>query len=129
MMMTRLASVAKKPKSSELLAIPSRAFSHWKECPNSNWGLGMSEIKEIKDLVTKFNQDLNLITNRDKKGKATADCEITHTIVQDLIYTLSDYHSLAKNQVAQVEAKLLSNSLKRDPFFHCVSWKELFKDH
>ena len=121
MMMTCLALVAKKPKSSGLLAIPSRAFYHWRECPNSNWGLGMSEIEELKKLVSKFNQDMRLITNRNKKGKATADCETTHTIVQDLIYTLSDYNYKAKDQVAQAEAKLLSNRLKGDPFFHRVS--------
>ena len=121
--MTRLATVAKSPR---LLAIPSRTLSSWRECPNSNYGLGMSEIEEIKDLVTKLNQDLIQITNRDKKSKLTADCEKTHTIVQDVIFNMSFYHSQAIDQVAQAEAKLVSNSLKRDPSFYCVSWKDLF---
>ena len=125
-MMTRLVSVGKKSRPPGLWAIPSRAFSQLSQCPNSDFGLGMSDLEEVKDLVTKFEQDLKTIRNRDKKSSAIADCLTTHCIVQILIDDLQYPNSKAIDKVSQAEAKLVSNSLKVDPAFKGVSWKDLF---
>ena len=84
----------------------------------------MSDLEEIRDLVTKFEQDLGIIKIRNNKRKVLADCETTHSLVEDLIDSLKDSKAIEK--VSLAEAKLVSNSLKVDPAFKGVSWKDLF---
>lgn len=122
MMMT----LAKKSLSSGRLATSSRAFSQLKKCPNSEWGLGMSDLEEVKNLVNKFEQDLKTIRNRDKKSSACADCKGTHLIVENLIIDLLNPGSKAIEKVSLAEAKLVAKSLRADLAFNGVSWKDLF---
>merc|ERR1712146_270887 len=132
--MTRLALVAKKSLSSGRLAISSRAFSQLNKCPNSKWGLGMSDLEEVKNLVNKFEQDLKTIKNRGKKSSACADCKATHLIVEnlimDLLYpgskTLLNTVPEAIKKVSLAEAKLVANRLKSDLAFNGIPWKDLF---
>ena len=119
-------TLAKKSLPSGRLAIFSRAFSQLRKCPNSEWGLGMSDLEEVKDLVTKFEQDLQIIKNRNQKSSACADCKGTHNIVEKLIADLQNPNSKAIEKVSLAEAKLVSSSLKADLAFKGVSWKDLF---
>ena len=121
MMMTRLASIA--PKSSGLLAIPTRAFGNLNKCPNSKFGLGMSDILKVKNSLDELDKVLRGIKDGLFNSGSSSECITTHQIVKDMMDKLQKQH---RDTVAEAEAKLIANQLKSDPMFEKVSWKDLF---
>lgn len=131
MMMTRLASVAKKSQSPRLWAITSRALSNLKiNCLNSETkkGLGINALEDFKtQLLENRRLLLDLRYNKyDQSDNVNYECNVTHTIVRDTFLDVMDTLDEVEEVIKKAEAKLVANSLKSNPTFRGISWNDLF---